>query len=525
MIAASHVRIATVKLPPMAASRVAGAAGFALEDQLAGAPAEHHLGVSAQAPDGRVRVVVVARALVAAIVAGEPRISRIIAEPELAAPIAGWRWCADEGGTAFVRCSDGSAFPVDAPPADGALPSELALALARAERDGAAPAQLRVDATIADAALARLQREAGVAVMRGNPWRWHAAPAASFASALDLRPSAPATAAAAPQRRLGRAFAPALILGGAALAIHVVASVGEWAALRVDAWRSAREWTDLAVAAGVPSDAATTPQAARAALARRYALLRHAQGLAAPDDALPLLARAASALAALPPGSVKSARLRRRPLDARARARRSGDHRRPRRAHACSARAHAGRNIGERSAPARRRSVMALTFTTPRAPAPFARWLAGKTRTERRVVVAIVVAVAIAVLWLALWEPLRRDADAMRAAHAVSAAELATARKMTEEAAGLARTPAAPAPVDPRAALDRILSQQNLRGAVTQLDWQEGRAHVVFAAVPYDALIALLEALQREGGLRAVDATLTARVEPGTVRAELTLAR
>jgi hypothetical protein len=111
VIAASQVRIATVKLPPMAASRVAGAAGFALEDQLAGAPADHHLGVSTQAPDGRVRVVVVARSLVAAIVAGDRRITRIIAEPELAAPTAGWRWCADESGSGFVRCSDGSAFP------------------------------------------------------------------------------------------------------------------------------------------------------------------------------------------------------------------------------------------------------------------------------------------------------------------------------------------------------------------------------------------------------------------------------
>jgi len=59
--------------------------------------------------------------------------------------------------------------------------------------------------------------------------------------------------------------------------------------------------------AGVKADAATTPMAARAAIARRYAELRHAQGLPAPDDALPLLARAAPALATLPPGSVKSA--------------------------------------------------------------------------------------------------------------------------------------------------------------------------------------------------------------------------
>ena len=138
---------------------------------------------------------------------------------------------------------------------------------------------------------------------------------------------------------------------------------------------------------------------------------------------------------------------------------------------------------------------------------------------------AIAAAVGIAVLWLAVWEPLRRDADVLRAAHAINAAELGAARKMTEEAAGLARTPAAPAPADPRATLDRILAQQNLRGAVTQLDWQEGRARVVFAAVAYNALITSLEALQREGNLRVVDATLTARVEPGTVRAELTLAR
>jgi type II secretory pathway component PulM len=168
---------------------------------------------------------------------------------------------------------------------------------------------------------------------------------------------------------------------------------------------------------------------------------------------------------------------------------------------------------------------MANAFTTLRAPAPIARWLGGKTRTERRVVAAIAVAVGVAVLWAAIWQPLRRDGDAMRTTHDVNATALAAARRMTEEAAGLARTAGTPAPVDTRSMLERILAQHNLRAAVTQLDWQEGRAHVVFAAVSYDALIALLEALQREGKLRAVEATLTARVEPGTVRAELTLAR
>ena len=160
-----------------------------------------------------------------------------------------------------------------------------------------------------------------------------------------------------------------------------------------------------------------------------------------------------------------------------------------------------------------------------RTPAPVARWLAGKSRTERRIVAAIVVVAGVATLWLGLWQPLRRDADALRAARETNAPALAAARKMTEEAAGLARATPPAAPADARAALERILAQQNLRGAVTQLDWQEGRARVVFAAIPYDALVALLEALQRDGKLRAVDATLTARVEPGMVRAELTLAR
>jgi hypothetical protein len=307
VIAASQVRIATVKLPPMAASRVAGAAGFAVEDQLAGAAADQYLGVSAQAPDGRVRVVIVARSLVTAI-AAEQRFTRVVAEPELAAPVAtAWRWCAGDDGAAFVRCSDGSAFPVEPPRDDGVLPAEIALALARAKSDGVAPAQLRVDATITDAALAQLQRDAVMELVGGTLWRWQASSPALFGAALDMRPSAPATASARPQRRLGRVFATALVLGGVALAIHIVASVAEWAALRVDAWRAAREWTELAVAAGVAPDAAPTPEAARAALARRYAELRHAQGLPAPDDALPLLARAAPALAALAPGVVKSA--------------------------------------------------------------------------------------------------------------------------------------------------------------------------------------------------------------------------
>jgi general secretion pathway protein L len=308
VLAASQVRIASVALPPMPPSRIAGAVGFALEDQLAGPVAAHHLAASAQAPDGRVRVVIVARSLLAGI-AGSPRtVARIIAEPDLAPPLAGWRWCVgkdDDGG--FVRRVDGSAFPAGVPGRDGTLPAEIAHALSQALREGTPPPHVRVDAALSDDAFSRWHHETGIAFLRGTPWRWETASPAAFSAAIDVLPAAPAAESAAARRNVGRMFAPAFWLAGAAIAIHLVAGAGEWASLRFDAWRDVRAWKALTSAAGVPSDAAATPEAARAALAHRYAELRHAHGLPAPDDALPLLARAAPALAVLPPGSVKSA--------------------------------------------------------------------------------------------------------------------------------------------------------------------------------------------------------------------------
>jgi type II secretory pathway component PulM len=168
---------------------------------------------------------------------------------------------------------------------------------------------------------------------------------------------------------------------------------------------------------------------------------------------------------------------------------------------------------------------MTPSLSAMRAPAPVARWLAEKTREERRVLTTILIAVAVALFWAAIWQPLAHDTVAMRAAQNGSAAALAAARRMTDEIAGLARTSDMPVAADARGSLERVLAQQNLRSAVTQLDWQDGRARVAFAAVRFDALIVALEALQRDTQLRAVEATLTARVEPGMVRAELTLSR
>jgi type II secretory pathway component PulM len=151
------------------------------------------------------------------------------------------------------------------------------------------------------------------------------------------------------------------------------------------------------------------------------------------------------------------------------------------------------------------------------------RWTALPTRDRRLLVVAAALVLALAA-WALLWQPMVRGAATMRAAVPRDAAALAEGRRQVEEIAGLARAPAVPRSEEPRAALERILAGSGLRPAVTQLDWQDGRARIVFAVVAFDRLVGVLEALQREGRLRVVEAVVTARVEPGSVRAEITLA-
>ena len=162
---------------------------------------------------------------------------------------------------------------------------------------------------------------------------------------------------------------------------------------------------------------------------------------------------------------------------------------------------------------------------SPRGPSPAARWMGTRSPAERRVAVLLLVAVAAALFWATLWLPLTRDIAALRLARATNAAALAEARDRAKEASELSRTSSAVAMPEPRDDLDRVLAQLGFRPTVTSLEWREGRAHVVFAAINFDSLVNLLETLQRDAKLRAVEATITARVEPGNVRAELTLAR
>lgn len=309
VIAASRGRLVTLRLPPLPPTRARSAAGFALEDQLAGALSDSHIALGTQAGDGTLRVAIIADAWMRAFAAASARIGvrwrRILLESDLARPPAGgWCWCApalDRPG--FVRTTEGASIAVGPASAD-ALPPELVLAIAgsRAQR----PKQVRVDVAGTSAALlAQARKATDVLFVAGTPWRWSAADPAAYDAAIDLQTSAFAGEAAAPRVDALRLLRPAIWIVTCAFGIHVVASVGQWLWLEWQTMQAQRELVALAQNSA-PDEAANTLPAA--AIARRDAILRHRAGLVADDDALPLLARVAPALAMLPAGAIRSLR-------------------------------------------------------------------------------------------------------------------------------------------------------------------------------------------------------------------------
>lgn len=143
------------------------------------------------------------------------------------------------------------------------------------------------------------------------------------------------------------------------------------------------------------------------------------------------------------------------------------------------------------------------------------------TPRERLLVRGMLLVVVLAVLYAAAWQPLRADMTRTRDALERERATYETLRTYTTPPTQPA---AAPAP-DPLAAVSRALDARNLRAGASQLEARDGRVMVILGAVPFDTLVALLDDLARTDRVRTLEARITARVEPGIVRAELTLGR
>jgi type II secretory pathway component PulM len=152
----------------------------------------------------------------------------------------------------------------------------------------------------------------------------------------------------------------------------------------------------------------------------------------------------------------------------------------------------------------------------------FGQWWQLRTHGERMLLSLTGAVVLAGVAWLVLWQPMQRDTERLTRQLGTQRTALAEARRRADDIATLSRNTVERTPRDARADLDVTLAGQGIKATgIDRVD--NDRLRVTFDAVSFDALPSLLETLQRDAKLRAVDFIATARVEPGLVRVELTL--
>jgi type II secretory pathway component PulM len=152
----------------------------------------------------------------------------------------------------------------------------------------------------------------------------------------------------------------------------------------------------------------------------------------------------------------------------------------------------------------------------------FGQWWQLRSRVERVLLSLVSVVVVASTAWVALWQPMQQDIERMTRELDAQRTTLVDAHRRSEDIATQSRNAGAPAAHGARADLDATFARLGVKAtSIERID--NDRLRVTFDAISFDVLPPLLEALQRDARLRAVDLTATARVEPGQVRAELTL--
>lgn len=148
-----------------------------------------------------------------------------------------------------------------------------------------------------------------------------------------------------------------------------------------------------------------------------------------------------------------------------------------------------------------------------------------RASSRERLLVAIAAVVVVGGLgWAWGWKPMEADIARLTRDVPRERAVLAAARAQAADLAALEKAAAAVrGPLLP--AIERAVAERGLRSDAGGLDEKDGRVRINLGAVRFDALVSLLDALARDAGVRVVEGTVTQRVEPGLVRAELVLAR
>ena len=297
VLPASLVLLTCVRVPQVRGRRLAQLLPFAVEEKLMCDPEAIHVAPGPRLPSGEFPVAVVDRTYWNALVVRlrEARLFPQAIIPEsLSVPVEQGQWgVVWKGGGGFVRTGETSGFALDGAP-EGAPPYTLGLALSEAAAQGSAPRELVLRAVGGQAPDVRAwEGMLGVPVRLAEP-----AGSAEYlparGAAINLAPGMGIVGAAWFTRERLLQLRPAL---WAAAALLLLAVGGEGLATLKMAHEAKRLRADMlgSFRRAFPETTAIVDPVLQ--MRRNLMDLRHAHGQLDPRDFLPLLARAASALA------------------------------------------------------------------------------------------------------------------------------------------------------------------------------------------------------------------------------------
>lgn len=153
---------------------------------------------------------------------------------------------------------------------------------------------------------------------------------------------------------------------------------------------------------------------------------------------------------------------------------------------------------------------------------------AGLSSRDQRVLMLGGIVLATILAWLAIWEPLREARDAARLRVAAAATDLATMRAAVPQLQALGGS-TAPAVRDGRSLLALVDATARASGVGEALLRVEpvagGQVRVYFESAGFDVLVAWLEELEAQQGVRTGDVSIQRAAGVGRVDARMSLER
>lgn len=300
VLPATEVLITRARLPQSARRQSGSVLAFAVEEQTLGEPDTHQVSWLGSTAGTDVLAVVDRPALKAwrdALESAGIRGYEVHCET-LMLPWTTGEWSlAWNGWEGFVRTGEFEGTTTDCGDA-GAPPLSLRMMLEEAKTRGEAPASIAMYATASESLpeIEAWQRVLGVALRPAGTWDWRTAPPDAGVSLAQERARwrlVPGTLAR---------LRPAAWIAGAALAIHALALVADWARLASEQ-RSLRQQMESRFRAAFPDAVAVTDPALQ--MRRKLSEARHAAGQLDVGDFVPMIVKVAGALKGAPAGGLR----------------------------------------------------------------------------------------------------------------------------------------------------------------------------------------------------------------------------